>query len=239
MKKSLILDILMSEMKKTSENLKFFLVEADNVIKEGLWSMEINGIKIEDEELSDLVYKDPLFKKLVKDFGESHRLYFNKQPDEKKSLVNKYNSDLFYIIMASTSLSHYIDLFTLACSHIVKADALTSYLANPKPWQRSTIKQLQLLRFADIIPETDYKDLYKLYNIRNEYAHTQLIHMNTKKILDSLNSLNVSDEKIRNLPNDGYKYAEIALYYSHRLWEYVKQYASRKGYDAKNADDIL
>lgn len=191
--KEIEFNLLWSDRDKMINSIRVFMEENEDVFK-----------KIADsnpEKYRKLMEKDPLFRKLFEMSGEAYS-YFIKSVDEKKQRIDAYSQNLQFVIFASASLSEHIDLLTAACARVINSPKLISKFMTEKPWETSTTRRLQFLRFADIIDEEVYSDLYIIYKIRNKFAHISLLHLDEQKILSSMNNLKLEEDKIKSMPNN-------------------------------------
>lgn len=232
-KDTLTIEELLIEAKIEMSLFHSFIIEKDKFICKLKVFMENDSIFAElmhndPVKFEKLLETDPFFKRLFEQDTLSNRLYFKKSEEEKKRLINEHYLNLFTIIVASISLSYVIDILTLGCLKIINSPKLRIDISPDNAWEKSTIKQLKYLRFADIISEIDYNNIYILYKIRNRFAHTTLHNLDTKDTLDLLQNIIIDDENIKNSPNNVDKFVMIEEYYKALMWEKIKKYIENR-----------
>ena len=194
-------DPAIERMELAIRRLRWIITEKDKIDEYLKWHME---------EETDY------HKRLVKKMEEMYENYGKKSPEEKaeSSLHHMYN--LYHIIIGATTLDEFV--YTLLELHISTIKSLTMQkIIDAENMPSSSVRNLQFLRIGGIISEKDYKNLHTLYEIRNKFVHISLARLNTQKIFDLMNNVEIDNEKINQMPNTVEKYYEIIIFYSERL----------------------
>lgn len=212
---------LLTKVKVKNAIFEYLFTEKDKL------TGDIRLRMIDNEKIKEKMETDPFFKRLIESANKSAR-YSSKTEDEKKKYVDEYYLNLFAIIVASSSLSEAIDLLTLSCIKIINSQKLTKKFVDDKNLESSATTKLHYLRFANIISEDEYLDLYKIFTIRNEFAHHTIVDM--QEIFEELKDFKGISNELKQVPNNADKYVKITLFYKTKLFDDVKAYANRNNW---------
>ena len=184
--------------------LKFHISERDKIV-------EFLRLNMEKKDY----YKR--YEKIKREIEE----YENKSSEEKKTYMESYHDTLYYIIIASTTLSELIDILLMKQIATIESPSLNKTLEDEDNF--SSVRRLQLLRVATIISEKDYKNMHILYRIRNKFAHLYPRRLNMQKTFDMLSEIETEDERINKMPNGIDKYYNTALYQAGKMVDILKK----------------
>lgn len=138
--------------------------------------------KLEKQDKANAFIKEYMENKTDKPLGEL------------KILISKHKEDISIIVSGSLILEDALENLILEQLLILNSEGLFDYLI--KDIETPVLVKLKFLRFCNLITQTEYKNIRKLFRIRNRFAHKLFGLEDFSNVSEILKGLDFDNENI-------------------------------------------